>query len=305
MGGYVVYVDQVLLGNLVMNYVILWAAGRLGGVRISFPRLLLAAGIGGIYSLLAFLPGLDQLFSLPVKLLFSLIMVLTAFVPSPWRVLASCLGFFYLASFSLGGMVLGFTYLLHTNASLVNEAEKIPAVISQHFWSGCLLALFFFWAVYAAGSWLLRKRGSQQRFQVPLNICFSGRRVKVEALVDTGNSLTDPLTGEPVIVVEYDALREILPPAVNIFFEGRDFDYTSLLAALSGTPWAARFRIVPFQSLGLEHGLLIGLRPDEIEIDQGKKKILADKVVVGIYRHQLHTGSTYHALLHPALLEVA
>jgi len=304
-GGYVVYVDQVFLGNLVMNYVVLWAAGRLGRVRVSFLRLLLAAGIGDIYSLLAFLPGLDQLFSLPVKLLFSLIMVLTAFAPLPWRVLAGCLGGFYLASFSLGGMVLGFTYLLHTNASLVNEAGKIPAVISRHFWSGCLLALLFFWTVYAVGGWLLRKRGSQQRFQVPLGICLSGRRVEVEALVDTGNSLTDPLTGEPVIVVEYDVLKEILPPVVKSFFEGQCFDYTSLLVALSGTPWATRFRVLPFQSLGLKHGLLIGLRPDRVEIDQGEKKVLVDKVVVGIYRHRLHTGSTYHALLHPALLEAA
>lgn len=305
MGGYTVYIDQVFLGNLVMNYIVLWAAGRLGRVYASFYRLLLAAAIGSIYSLLTFVPGLDQLFNLPFKLLFSLIMVIAAFAPLPWRVFAGCLGFFYLASFSLGGMVLGFTYLLHTNTSLINEIEQIPDVISKYFWPGCLLALFFTWLCYTAGSWLLRKRLNQKRLRVPLIISLCGKRIEIEALLDTGNSLTDPLTGEPVIVVEYTALKEALPPAVEGFFKEKNSDFNSLLDALSGTPWVTRFRVIPYQSLGLEHGLLIGVRPDSVEINQDGKKVLVNKVVVGIYYQRLHADSTYHALLHPDLLKAA
>ncbi|MEW6424844.1 MAG: sigma-E processing peptidase SpoIIGA, partial [Bacillota bacterium] len=57
MAGYVVYLDQVFLGNLLMNYLILWSAGRLSNARTCAFRLALAAGLGSLYSLLTFLPG--------------------------------------------------------------------------------------------------------------------------------------------------------------------------------------------------------------------------------------------------------
>ncbi len=300
-----VYVDQVLIGNLIMNYVILWAAGRLGQVRQRFPRLLLAAGVGSIYSLLSFFPSAGWLYNLPAKALMSLVMVLVAFAPLSWRVLAGCFCFFYLASFSLGGMVFGFTYLLHSSPVIAGEAEWITSVTGRYFWAVVLLALCFFWAVYYTGGWFFRKKGGLNRFQVPLGISIYGRNVKVNALVDTGNSLMDPLTGEPVIVVEYSAIKVILPSVVKVFFEKKELDYTSLLAALEGTPWAARFRVIPFHSLGMEHGLLVGIRPDEVEIDQNGGKALVDRVVIGISRSRLNSGSAYHALLHPGLLETA
>ena len=305
MAGYVVYVDQVFIGNLIMNYVILWAAGRLGQVSPRFPRLLLAAGVGSIYSLLSFFSSVGWLYNLPAKVLMSLAMVLIAFAPLSWRVLAGCFSFFYLASFSLGGMVFGFTYLLHSNPVIAGQAGRVTSIAGRYFWAVVLLALCFFWAVYVTGGWFFRKKGGLNRFQVSLGISIYGRSVKVSALVDTGNSLMDPLTGEPVIVVEYSALKAILPSVVKVFFEKKDLDYTSLLTALEGTPWAARFRVIPFHSLGVEHGLLVGIRPDEVEIDQNGEKALIDRVVIGISRSRLTTGSAYHALLHPGLLEAA
>ena len=303
MAGYIIYVDQFFFGNLLMNYLILWSAGRLSNARSSVFRLALAAVLGSLYSLLTFLPGTGLLFGLPGKLLFSLMMVLAAFAPLPWRTLAACAGFFYLSSFTLGGMVLGFTYLLHTNAGFFGEMKEIPAVIGRHFWSGVLLSLLFGWTAYRLGRRLLQRRLARRRFKVAIS--FFGRRVDVDALVDTGNSLVDPLSGDPVIVVEYEALKALLPPEIKQSLEESQLDYTRLLAGLANTPWAARFRIIPFRSLGEQHGLLAGLRPDAVEIDEGSKKITAEKVIVGIYRHRLHSGENYQALLHPALLEAA
>lgn len=302
MVGYVVYVDQVFFGNLLMNYLILWSAGRLSNARSSFLRLALAAGLGSFYSLLAFLPGTGLLFGFPGKLLFSLLMVLAAFAPLSWRTLVACAGFFYLSSFALGGMVLGFTYLLHSNAGFFREMKEIPAVISHHFWSGVLLSLLFGWTAYRLGHRLLERRLTRRRFKIAIS--FFGRQVEVDALVDTGNSLVDPLSGDPVIVVEYEALKAVLPPKIRKSLEEKH-DYTRLLAELANTPWAARLRVIPFQSLGQQHGLMAGLRPDAVEIDQGSKKITAEKVIVGIYHHRLHSGENYQALLHPALLEAA
>ncbi len=303
MAGYVVYVDQVFLGNFLMNYLILWSAGRLSNARASFFRLALASGLGSLYSLLTFLPGTSLLFILPSKLLFSLVMVRLAFAPLTWRVFAACVGFFYVSSFALGGMVLGFTYLLHTNSGFFREIREIPEVVNRHFWSGVCLALLFGWTAYRLGLWIIQRNIRQRDFQIALY--FFGRRVDVRALMDTGNSLTDPLSGDPVIVVEYEALKPVLPPEVRKSFEEGQLADPRLLAHLTNTPWATRLRLIPFQSLGQQHGLLIGIRPDLVEINQGSRNIKTEKVIVGIYGHRLHSGESYQALLHPALLEAA
>ena len=50
------------------------------------------------------------------------------------------------------------------------------------------------------GPWLVK---------VELKIC--DKNVQTEALVDTGNQLTDPITKDPVMVIEHKRLVDILP----------------------------------------------------------------------------------------------
>lgn len=304
MTGYVVYVDQVLTGNLCMNYIILWGTGRLGRVQARPARLLAVAGAGSLYSLAMFIPGLSQLFILPVKLLVSVLMVAGAFAPLPLRRLASCLGIFYLASFALGGMVFGFIFFLHSGTGFGNEANNMASTINRYFWPGLLLALFAGICACRLVKRRLSRSGNEKAFQVPLTIELNGRRVMVNALVDTGNSLTDPLTGEPVIVVEYDLLKEAFPESVREVWE-KGGEGVSLLADLGATGWANRFRLIPFRSLGQDSGLLVGVRPEAVEISRDGRVLKAKRVVVGVYRQQLDQGCAYRALVPPGLMDVA
>ena len=45
-----VYIDIILLVNLVMDFLILWAAGKLAGIEIRYGRILTASILGAIYS---------------------------------------------------------------------------------------------------------------------------------------------------------------------------------------------------------------------------------------------------------------
>lgn len=304
MTGYVVYVVQVVAGNLLINYVILWAAGRLGQVRATLIRLFLASSLGSVYSLFLFIPGYHQLFSLPAKILLSTLMVWAAFGPLPVRRLLACLVFFYVASFALGGMLLGFIYFLNSELDFAVQVNQMLSIVNRYFWPGLLLALL---TLLGAGRVLARLLGRYQQltaFQVPLAVELEGSRVEVKALVDTGNSLTDPLTGYPVIVMEYSVLEEILPAHLRQILQ-QDLDYTSLLAALANTDWAARFRLIPFRSLGQEQGLLVGIRPDAVEILWNTHGTRIDRVVVGIYRQSLNNDLSYRALIPPDLLMMA
>ena len=103
----VVYVDLLLLVNLTMNMLVLWATARFAQQAVSMARLFLGAALGAIYALLALFPDLHFLFSLPGKILFSLIMIGVALQPRSLTRLFSLAGYFYATSFVIAGAYLG------------------------------------------------------------------------------------------------------------------------------------------------------------------------------------------------------
>jgi len=300
---YTVYLDEVLAGNLVMNFAILWLTARLSRYPAPFWRLAAGAAVGAFYVLVLFLYPAPPVAALPAKLALAVVMLIVAFGFPPWRTFGTILVLFYLCSFGLGGVVFGLGYLLEGGPADPSRLFSIP----QHFfWPAVLLSLLIAWGVGQAGRTFLRRRQLKGLFHLPVSITFYGRRLRLEALLDTGNQLSDPLSRAPVIVVEYDAVRTLLPEAVQRLLsggDGREPDYASLLESLRDTRWATRFRLIPFSSLGRSHGLLLGFRPDEVEIVLGREKIRIRDVVVAVCRRKLSPEAGYRALLNPRLLE--
>ena len=74
-----VYLDQVFVLNLCVNYLLLRGTARLGASAVRRRRLLLAAGAGAAPAVAVCLPGCGLLQSLPVKLLCGAGMLLAAF----------------------------------------------------------------------------------------------------------------------------------------------------------------------------------------------------------------------------------
>jgi stage II sporulation protein GA (sporulation sigma-E factor processing peptidase) len=301
MGESVVYLDKVFIGNLVVNYVILRVAGHLAGVRGGRVRLLLAAGLGSLYAVLMFLPGTGDYFYFFVKIAVSLVMVGMAYAPLPPRRFMACLGFFYLGSFLLGGMVLGFSYLIYRGGYL-SGAKNVLAIIDRYLWPALFLAVPVMLMAARLAPAAVRRRFAKDNLKLPVTICLWGKKVVVEGLVDTGNSLSDPISGVPVMVVEYAAVRDILPTPLNAAVELYG-DSMLVVSAMAETPWNNRLRLIPFRSLGNDRGLLLGIRPDCLEIKSSRGIKRVEQTVLAIHNSSLTPGGEYSALLHPDLID--
>ncbi|MCL6559205.1 MAG: sigma-E processing peptidase SpoIIGA [Firmicutes bacterium] len=302
MAGQIVYLDQFVLGNFTINYLILWAASKVSRVNINKLRLLLGAALGAAYSLAVFLPGQGVLLAIYSKLAASVLIALAAAFPMPVKKFFTYLAVFYLVSFTLGGMVFGFIFFL--NSSPVFNHNGVGTVVHDYFWPGLFIGVLVFYAAGKGTACLLRGRALENILKMALVIKFGGKQVKVDALMDTGNQLVDPLTGQPVIVVEYSAVKPILPLELEgAFPEAGEPDVWSILGSLGESRWAGRFSAVPFNSLGRTGGFMVGFRPDEVLVEQRGHLMPAKKTVVAICHKKLDTGSSYSALLHPHLLE--
>lgn len=299
-GNAAVYVDMLFLINFLMDFVVLWAAARLAQIRVSLWRLAGGACIGALYSVIVLLPGLEHLSSFEVKFLVSLAMALVAFAPLPWKKFGQTVLYFYLVAFTMGGAVLGFIYFMATNSI----PEGLGSFPIRYLW--LIVALVIAGLLGKYGVAYFRKSLLQDLLKVPVEITIHGRQLKLNGLVDTGNQLVDPVTGVPVIIVEYGVLSSYLPPWLKeIINAGGEANLSKLAEAFPEDGCTPPFRLIPFTTIGKRHGMLLGFRPDEVTVYAGDKKVRKTDVIIGIYNMRLSPRGTYRALLHPDLVQAA
>lgn len=295
-----IYVDVLFLINFLMDYVILWATARLAQIHVQSLRLVLAASIGALYSIVLLLPDLAFMTSIWMKFFVSLLILVLTFIPLSWKRFGQVFLYFYLISFTMGGAMLGFIYLV-TNISVYSVFTSLPI---PYLWLAVALGTAILLGKWGAG--FLQRSFLQGLLRVPVKIKIQGQEVAVNGLVDTGNQLVDPLTGAPVVIVEYEILAPFLPSQVkNMFGTGGEVDLEKLTRSFTEQGQLLPFRLIPFTTIGKHHGMLVGFRPDEICVLAGDQKIRTSHVIVGIYSRRLSPRGTYRALLHPSLLHAS
>ena len=94
-----------------------------------------------------------------------------------------------------------------------------------------------------------------------LTLSRQGRSVTVLALRDTGNTLQDPVTGRPVVVIEGEKLQTLVPelPVLDRQSLSHPVD---LLRDLEGELGGLRLQLLPYRAVGVECGMLLALRVD-------------------------------------------
>ena len=116
-------------------------------------------------------------------------------------------------------------------------------------------------------------------------------------MIDTGNLLKEPITNIPVVVVESNLLKNIIP---NEILENID----SILGGdLSKIPeniknqYFLKMRVIPFTSLGKENGMLLGIKAQEIKIEEMNETRKIEKGIIGLYNKKINKRGEYHALI--------
>lgn len=131
-----------------------------------------------------------------------------------------------------------------------------------------------------------------------IKINLNSKSIYINAIIDTGNFLKEPITKKPVIVVQKDALIDMIP--ANIL--------NNLERIVNGEivdlgEYISKIRLIPFMSLGKENGILLGIKIDELAIETTDKTINSKDVIMGIYNGNLTKNGKYKALLGLELLE--
>lgn len=276
---YVVYADELFLENLIIDYILLLVTSRLAGIRARRLRILAAAISGGVYAVLAALSGASFLVSWAFKIAVGLLMVMLVFGASD-RLLRVCLIFFGVSA-AFAGAVMA--------ASIVRGDGLRGAFLGQVSF-GSLLLSFALCYVLFAGVFRAVARHRMDGGVTRLTVTFRGRKTVLQALLDTGNSLSDPITGLGVAVATLEALSPLFDSRVTDILRSFPDPSEALLRLTDAGIYS--FFLVPYRSVGVSDGMLLAFRPDSVR--HGQREL---SVLIAVSPEDIGSGAGYSAVI--------
>lgn len=187
------------LVNTLANSLSLWLAARLlGGPVPEWKRLFISALCGTAYGVAAFLPGLSFMRTVPFVLLSSLLMAKILFPRLRPLLVLKAVVLILLCGLLLGGFL----------NWIVLQGISLWLAFGTLFLSMTGAALFCGVRIKAPSKVTMVEIALEGGSIFP-------EVVRLPAMLDTGNQLTDPITGLPVVVASSSSLKPLLPAAVK------------------------------------------------------------------------------------------
>lgn len=141
--------------------------------------------------------------------------------------------------------------------------------------------------LFSFGIKMLLRRYLPQKTQLLYNITLfcEGSEYSMKGLLDTGNSLVEPISRKPVSIMGKEMFEQ------DHKKEGMRKEFQP-----------QRFRVIPYHSVGKESGILCGYEMDRLIIDTDERKVIIEKPMIGISDVPVGSRETYQIILQPELL---
>ena len=285
-----IYVDVVLLENLCMNYIILFSGAYILKLKIKHIRILLSSLLGAIYAILAYANIIPMYTSIITKIILSVCMVYVAYNPKHIKGLIKELIVFYLVSFALGGCAFALLYIVRPQDIFMKDGVYIGTYPLKIALLGGITGFIITYVAFK----VVKSRITKNEIVYKAIIKFDDKELEIKVLLDTGNMLRDPISGEAVILIEKEKLFEIIPRNILDNFEkilggeyeeGAEFKYRTKL------------RIIPFTSVGKQNGMMLGIKADSVKIITDVDEIINNNIIICIYDKTFSKTGKYSGLI--------
>lgn len=288
-----IYLDIVIIENLIMNYIILYATSIIAKKKIKHIRAFIASIIGTIYVIILYVTKLPIYSNIMSKLLLSIIMVYIIFKPENIKVLINNLLLFYLTSFVFGGASTALIYLIKPEEILTKNGMFLGTYTLKTVFLGGIVGLF----LIAVTINIIRSKISKKDMFYNIKIYIEEKEIETRAMIDTGNLLKEPITNIPVIIVEHTLLYNVIEKEIlNNLEEILSGNFEKIPNEIKNK-YLSKLKVIPFKSLGKENGMLLGIKVDKVILENEENRKVIDKAIIGIYNKSLTKRGEYRALL--------
>lgn len=255
-----VYVDILLAINLAVDYLVLFGTARLAGAKFVRIRGFLGAVLGAFYSLIVFF-GFSKIVFAVTKLAASVLMVLITFGKRKFGEFLRLLIIFYICGFLFSGFMM-----------LINSFAKTDSFFVKggivYFDFSALEIVLSGTAAFVITEILQRlfRRGEPEGNFLAKVFCF-GKTAVLKGFTDTGNNLSELLSGTPVAVTSAKSFEKILPP--KMLSEIRNMDLST----------EYKLMLIPCKTVS-GSVLIPGFRPEKVVIINESGEFEAENIII-------------------------
>lgn len=296
----VFYIDSIFLINLIMSFTITFLTGRVINYKhnksFKIWRYFLGSFIStSIYILLFVIDIFRNNFNFGYTLVILGINTYISFNPKNKRDFFIYFIGLHLIAFFLGGLCFGIFYYTKIGALLGNSITASLNNISIKLLLSSVGTSYI--VVKLLGEYIDKQRIKKQ---VILGVkIYSKNLIEVPMLLDTGNTLYEPLSKLPVIIVYYKYLEKVIDKKLYDLYE-TESDILANIYNMENV-FSEKLRIIPYKSIGNENGLILGVECSIEFIFEGR--LFQKQCVVGISDFELNKSNEYVGIFNPALIE--
>lgn len=286
----VIYVDVLVAVNIFITYVLLVCTRVILKRDTSKWGIAVSSFIGGASSLVIFFEEIPLVFSVFYKLLLALVISFFTFLPKDKKLLFKASFSFFLVSFIFGGVMyfveitFNLNNVLYINGTVYFDVSIFFLVSMTLICYGLLLL----------GDYVLKRRASSNTLY-EVTVSFKGKKVSVNALYDTGNHLSDALTGKTVNVIELEKAAVLFSAEEYEFFENPS------LALTVPETLCKDFKIIPCNALTGE-GVMKGFVPQRVVVKNKSINFEIENTVFAVCNKSL-SQNEYNCILNSEIFE--
>lgn len=283
---YNVYIDVLFFVNLMINTAILISCAAILKIKYSSARLLSSAALGAVYACIVFFPGLRLIYTFAMRAIFAGVMCFVAYGPKSLMCCVKQAAVLFATTVAFALVALALLYF-------TDIGIRLGGVISNgvFYFNIPMKFLLLSCAISYAAIALLQKflKKSAARSFENITLVKNGKSVNLKVLLDTGNLLRDPMSGNFVMIADEKSVAPLFDFSVSKTLNFEDF---------SSLPKG--FRLIPFSSVGKKNGLLAAFVPDSVIIG-GEPHQGIITAICG----EVSFGGDYDALISPEAVEIS
>ncbi len=257
---YELYVDVLFLVNFMMDYLLLLCVRKMLKCSATHVNICLGALTGALLTCIVVILPIPYAF---IKGILFHVFVNTCMLKVGLKIknirsFIQAIIMLYIGSFLLGGIM---------------EVFRPYIKVGSLFLLVAIAGYYLFLGIWKFISYMQR----WNRYHCDVELQLTGRVYRLKGLIDTGNGLRDPVSGQPVSIIDRKTARKLL----------QEEDVKNV-------------RYIPYKTIGNREGVLPIIRIDRLCV-QGENACTVETPLIGICEEEISTGGEYEMILNPNL----
>ncbi len=280
-----VYIEYVLIDNLVINALIILLVSKSLKLNVTKTKIFISSLIGALFALAVPIATMPKIVFTLLKILVAVLMVNILKKYSGFKEYLLSLILFFTYTFVLGGACFGFLFMFN-----VAEVNYFSFTYSLNVPIGFVLITVFgvCYFCYQLIRHFYNKR-SIKNFVYKVKIFNNSTSVVINGFLDTGNRLCDKESGEPITIINYKTFNKIV----------KEVDIAALLLGNLNSNNLKNAKYINFYSASGKTNKILVFEVDKMQIYLSDENKIYKSVKLGLSLKKFKDYINYDALLNP------